>query len=120
MEAASGVAQQMRMHDFEQPSRVAAHKAEAPSRQERAVGFFGTLSPRMQESLVEMARHERAGARKQAAIDKKEQLEYKAAKRGQNLQKLLNATIEVYANGLELFTAWKVRSIADEYDRNYS
>lgn len=60
---------------------------------------------------MEAARRERPNSRKIAAADLQEQLDYKAARRADNLEKLLNATVESYANGLELFTAWSSRGV---------
>jgi len=65
----------------------------------------------MKEAIVEAARRERPNSRKIAAADLQEQLDYKAARRADNLEKLLNATVESYANGLELFTAWSSRGV---------
>jgi hypothetical protein len=81
--------------------------------EEAAMGYFTTLDPRMQEAIIEVARKDRVKAIAQAKIDMQEQLAYKQFRRQENLDKLLKATIERYANGLELFTAWRAHGVRD-------
>jgi hypothetical protein len=131
---------QARSHDFFGPSCVASDRRKrkqepaAPSAadgaaaaandgttaggssgaaEEAAMGYFTTLDPRMQEAIIEVARKDRVKAIAQAKIDMQEQLAYKQFRRQENLDKLLKATIERYANGLKLFTAWRAHGVRD-------
>jgi hypothetical protein len=51
-----------------------------------SVGFFDSLSEKMQEAGIEMARLMRPEARVNARADRREQAEYRALMRAQNLQ----------------------------------
>eukprot|EP00962_Isochrysis_galbana_P012788 scaffold3627_cov124-Isochrysis_galbana.AAC.1 len=67
----------------------------------------------MHQAIVEVARKDRAKAVAKAKIDMQEQPAYKQFRREESIEKLLKATIERYANGLELYTAWKNRGAHD-------
>jgi hypothetical protein len=74
-----------------------------------SVGFFESLSEKMQEAGIEMARLLRPEARINARADRREQAEYRALMRAQNLQVQLDAIatkgaiacdrFEEYSNG---------------------
>lgn len=90
VENLSGLAQQMRNHDFERPS-----------------GIFHRLPERLQKSLVSFARHEAPRARKAAREDLAEHDEAKLQRREERVISLLNKAIEDYAYSKELFAAWQ-------------
>eukprot|EP00966_Prymnesium_polylepis_P046634 1080997-Prymnesium_polylepis.1 len=74
-ENASGIAQQMRMHDLERLSQVVSdcRKAKQPQ-PARSMGFFYELPESMQRSLVEACRRFRLKSRSEARADRKAQL----------------------------------------------
>ena len=110
VENASGIAQQMRMHDFERASTVAHDRRKrkagtdgpAPS-----VGFYHTLGAAAQEALVNAACRERANARSCARADLTDHDAAKLARREERTITLLNAAIEHYAYAMELFDSWE-------------
>ena len=119
IENASGIAQQMRMHHFDSRTdhvvndrgRKVTSQAKAAS---SSVGLFDTLSEKMQEAGIEMARVLRPEARVAARADRKEQAEYRSMQRAANLQSQLEALatkgslalerFEEYTNGQAVFT----------------
>jgi len=115
-ENASGITQQRHIHDFAPAPHVMfdlRHKEGPDVLQKAVLGLFGRLFENMQESLVEMARRNLADSRTRARHNVDEQKEYKKLRRLDKITKLLNATIDYYANGLELFDAWKARGAKD-------
>lgn len=119
VDAASGIAQQMRMHHLDSRVSYVAHdrrKAKKEvSEEEQAVsssvGFFNAqLSEAMQESAVEMARQLRKDARVWERSDRREQAEYREMKRAQNLQLQLEALAERGAIAIERFDAYEHRA----------
>jgi len=117
-EAAAGMALMMRMHFLDRPSQVLhdrrKSKAEAPP--QRTEGLFWKLPEPMQESLVEAARRQRVAARKEARVDRAEQLQYRRMKREENLEKQRLKTVDLYARALELFPAWQARGVCKPAD----
>ena len=109
VQAASGVAQQMRMHHFDAASSVAHNGQGNPD--ERKLGFFHQLPQSMQFSLVEWARTERAESRRIERADKKEQDEYRKVRREQNLQEQLDKLIDSYTTSLQRFQAYELRAV---------
>ena len=111
MENISGVAQQMRNHDFDQP--VAVHqersrkkRREEAAPQERGGFFWSGLTPELQQSLVEYTRRAAAGARADGRLVLAAHDEEKLQRREERVMTLLNAAVEQYAYALELFDAW--------------
>ena len=107
IENASGIAQQMRMHHFDSRTDHMVHdrrnvKASAKSKSS-SVGFFDSLSEKVQEAGIEMARLLRPEARREARADRKEQAEYRAMVRAQNLQTQLDSLATRGALALERF-----------------
>ena len=106
IENASGIAQQMRMHHFDSRTDHCIHNRKVKpdaKRSSSSVGFFDSLSEMMQEAGVEMARVMRPEARATARADRKEQAEYRALARAQNLQCQLDALATKGSLGLERF-----------------
>ena len=90
VENLSGLAQQMRNHDFE-----------------RLTGFFHRgLSEQLQESLVSFAMHEAPRARKAGHADLVVHDMAKLARREDRVILLLNAAVADYAYAKELFNGW--------------
>lgn len=119
VDAASGIAQQARMHHLDSRVRYVAHdrrKAKAEACEDghamsSSVGFFDEhLSQAMQESAIEMARLTRRDARVWERFDKTEQAEYREMKRAQNLQLQLDALAERGAIAIERFHAYEHRA----------
>ena len=105
-ENASGIAQQMRMHDLERPSQVVSDCRKAKQAQPaRSMGFFYELPDSMQRSLVEACRRFRLKSRREARADRKAQLAYKQRKQEEN--------IDLYAKSLRLFPAWQTNGFTE-------
>ena len=118
IENASGIAQQMRMHHFDSRTDHVIHDRMQAKKEAKAAGgsagFFDSLSDKMQEAGIEMARLLRPEARINARADRREQAEYRALVRAQNLQVQLDSLatkgalaldrFEEYANGQAVFT----------------
>eukprot|EP00966_Prymnesium_polylepis_P306158 7074928-Prymnesium_polylepis.1 len=113
-ENASGIAQQMRMHDLERASKVVSdcRKAKAPQLG-RSMGYFWSLPEALQRSLVEACRRFRLKSRGEARNDRKAQLAYKQRKQEENIEKQQNRTINLYAKSLRLFPAWQEKGFTD-------
>jgi hypothetical protein len=90
-----------------------AEPGAAEGADEADIGYFNKLPPEMKEAIVLVARQVRAASRVQAKKDWEEQLAYRRERRKENLDTLLNATVERFANGLELFDAWKAHGTRD-------
>ena len=107
IENASGIAQQMRMHHFDSRTDHVVHdrrKAkQAAKPKSSSVGFFDTLSEKMQESGIETARLLKPQARADARADRKEQAEYRAMMRAQNIESQLDALAKKGALALERY-----------------
>lgn len=120
VDAASGIAQQMRMHHFDSVSRHVAHdrrnaKSSTTTDEDAAIGssvgfFEAHLNEAMQQSAVEMARQLRRDARIWERADKREQSEYREMKRSQNLQLQVDALAERGAIAIERFDAYEQRA----------
>ena len=105
----SGIVQQRRNGDFEQPLNVASdrrkrkHDAPEPSRG----GFFWTgLTDELRASLVSAVRKERESASSAGRTALAEHDEAKLERREERVITLLNAAVDHYARAKELFTAW--------------
>lgn len=117
----AGMSQQVRMKDFNHGKFVRSDRRKskpaepgaAAGADEADIGYFNKLPPEMKEAIVLVARQARAASRVQAKKDWEEQLAYRRERRKENLDTLLNATVERYANGLELFDAWKAHGTRD-------
>jgi hypothetical protein len=115
VDAAAGMAQHMRMHYLDlredavtrRKSKAADAAADRPS----SVGFFHSLTEKMQEVLVTMARLMRKEARLWERSDRKEQAEYRAMKRAQNLQQQLKTLAAKGAIMWERFQSHPARRI---------
>ena len=113
VEAASGVAQQMRMHHFDPEGGVAHDRRKAAATaEESSLGFFHSLPPEMQQSLVEWARVSRKAARALAQVDMAEQLTYHKVRRQENLQKALDAMIARYTKAMGRFESYEAEGKA--------
>ena len=110
--AASGVAQQMRMHHFDTASAVARNGQGSP--EERRLGLFYTLSEKMQMALVEWARTERTSSRKAERADKVEQDEYRKVRREQNLQEQLEKVVDTYVTASQRFEAYRLNAVTEK------
>jgi len=101
----SGMAQQMRMHDFDRPPntlhdrRKRKHAAQAHS----GGYFYSGLTERQRESLVEFARLEVASARDAGRQALKAQAAEKLERREERVTAMLNKAVERYAYAKELF-----------------
>ena len=108
VESVSGMAQQMRMHDFDRPPntlhdrRKRKHAAQAHS----GGYFYSGLTERQRESLVEFARLEVASARDAGRQALKAQAAEKLERREERVTVMLNKAVERYAYAKELFAAW--------------
>ena len=108
VESVSGMAQQMRMHDFDRPPntlhdrRKRKHAAQAHS----GGYFYSGLTERQRESLVEFARLEVASARDAGRQALKAQAAEKLERREERVNAMLNKAVERYAYAKELFAAW--------------
>ena len=103
----------MHNRDFEQPLMVGhdrGRKRKATETEPRQGGFFYSgLTPELQQSLVDFARHAAAGARADGRLALQAHDNEKLAKREERLITLLNAAVEHYAYSLELFDSWQVQ-----------
>ena len=108
VENLSGLAQQMRNHDFERaPNVIKRKRTDADDAPPPIAGFFHRLpSDRLRQSLVSFARHEAPRARKAAQFDLAEHDNAKLARREERVVLLLNKAVEDYAYSKELFIAW--------------
>ena len=109
MESISGMAQQMRNHDFDRPPAIVSDRRKRKHEQAPHVGgfFYTGLTVELQESLVEYVRHAAADARdagRQALVAQDAE---KLARREERVITLLNKHIEQYAYAMELFEAWE-------------
>ena len=116
VEHLSGMAQQMRMGDFDRAPVITSDRrkrkdgAEAP--EAASEGFFWSgLTDELRASLVEMARHEAADARKAGRAALLAHDEAKLARREERVQSMLDAAVEHYAYALELFNAWEAQGV---------
>jgi len=105
VDAASAVAQQMRMHHFDTASAV--QRSGRGNSEERQLGHFHSLAEAMKQSLVEWARRARAESRKVERADTAEQAEYHRVRREQNLQEQLDKLIDVYTTAVKRFHAFE-------------
>ena len=105
VESVSGMAQQMRMHDFDRPPntlhdrRKRKHAAQAHS----GGYFYSGLTERQRESLVEFALLEVASARDAGRQALKAQAAEKLERREERVNAMLNKAVERYAYAKELF-----------------
>ena len=111
VENISGVAQQMRNQDFERPPKVdegrgRKRKQELEPEAQHVGFFYAGLTPELQSSLIEYARHAAIGARSEGRLALKAHDEEKLERRADRLQTLLTQAVERYAYALELFDAW--------------
>jgi hypothetical protein len=107
MDAISGMAQQMRNRDFETPSTVLSDRRKRKHERSAHVGgYFYSLTPELQESLVAYARREAEPARKAHRAALAKQAAAKLARREDRVQTLLVKAVEQYAHAKELFAAW--------------
>ena len=103
VENLSGLAQQMRNHDFDRAENVRKRKQSGePARD----GFYHRLPARLQESLVAFVRKEAPRARRAAKLDLTAHDEAKLLRREERVITLLNKAVEDYAYAKELFGAW--------------
>lgn len=120
MEHASGVAQQMRNHDYDRPANVAHDRRKSKADGAKAAptgGFFHTgLTRELQRSLVEYARRAAKGARVDGRVALKEHDADKLARREERLTTLLNAAVDAYAYALELFAAWQAQRLKSKQE----
>ena len=120
MEHASGVAQQMRNHDYDRPANVAHDRRKSKADSAKAAptgGFFHTgLTRELQRSLVEYARRAAKGARVDGRVALKEHDADKLARREERLTTLLNAAVDAYAYALELFAAWQAQRLKSKQE----
>ena len=110
IENASGIAQQMRMHHFDSRTDHCIHNRQVKTTAKAAsssVGFFQGLPEKMQEAGVEMARLLRPEARATARADRREQAEYRALARAQNLECQLDALATKGSRLLERFEEYR-------------
>lgn len=106
----SGMAQQMRNCDFEQPPAVASDRRKRKVSGEEAPpqsGFFHRLTPELQQSLVEYARLNVASARKDGAAALTAHDEDKLRRREERLADALVKVVDQYAYAKELYAAWQ-------------
>lgn len=118
-DAASGMAQQMRMHHLDpRSSHTVSDRRKAKTTTDEdnshipsSVGFFENgLSVELQESCVEMGRQLRHEARKWERADRLEQAEYREMRRSQNLLLQVDALAEKGAIAIERFNAYEGRA----------
>jgi hypothetical protein len=116
VDAAAGMAQQMRMHYFDSRADPVARRKATPTdapAAPSAAGFFDTLPEELQEAFVEMARLLRNEARQWERADRKEQGEYRQMKREQNMQAQLDKLAAKGAIIWERFNAHEARRETD-------
>ena len=107
----SALVQQGRMGDFEMEVNIASdrrkRKAGAPA-PEKSNGFFwsGTLTDELRSSLVAAVRKEAEPARAAGRTALSEHDAAKLARREERLVTALNAAVDYYAYGKELFESW--------------
>ena len=104
VENLSGLAQQMRSHDFDRAENVRKRKESSEPAQD---GFYHRLPERLQQSLVAFARREAPRARRAAKDDLAMHDEAKLLRREERVITLLNKAVEDYAYAKELFHAWQ-------------
>lgn len=119
-DAASGMAQQMRMHHLDLRTKYVAsdrrkaktvETSDCSTQVASSHGFFQSLNEQLQESCVEMARQLRDTARKWERSDRKDQAEYREMRRAQNLTLQLDALAEKGAIIIERFEAYAARAL---------
>ena len=108
VEAISGMAQQMRNHDFDTPPTILSDRGKRKHEQKaHAGGFFYTgLSVELQESLVTYVRRSADTARDAGRAALKAQDAEKMARREERVITLLKKHVEQYAYAMELYDAW--------------
>uniref|UniRef100_A0A6S9ZF86 Uncharacterized protein n=1 Tax=Chrysotila carterae TaxID=13221 RepID=A0A6S9ZF86_CHRCT len=102
-ESASGVAQQLKMHDFDEGDMATHRKGNHGVSERRAVGYFYTLPRAEQEAAVRAGMQMRAGARIEARRDLAEQQAYFRLKREQASQKQLAKLVAEYTKAMAAF-----------------
>ena len=76
---------------------------------ERGGGVTWTgLSDRLRESLVDFSRLRVEGAQRKGRLDRVSHDKAKMERREERVVELLNAAVDHYAYGMELFDAWEV------------
>eukprot|EP00966_Prymnesium_polylepis_P098484 2280399-Prymnesium_polylepis.1 len=120
----------MRMHHFDAKTDHVIHDRKPVKAKAKAAssshGYFDSLSEKMQESGIEMSRLMRPEARITARADRREQAEYRALARAQNLQVQLDSLatkgalaltrFEEYASGQAAFTPLEVTATLAKID----
>ena len=108
VESISGMAQQMRQHDFDTaPAIVSDRRKRKHEKAAHVGGFFYTgLTPELQESLVAYARCSAGAAREAGHEALRAHEAEKLERREERVITLLNRHIEQYAYAMELYEAW--------------
>lgn len=117
VDAASGIAQAMRMHYFD--PTIVKHKknishskktSKEPVSSRSSVGYFGNMPEPLQKSCIDMARAYCRTARTWERQDRVEQLAYRELMRAQNLELQIEALVEKGAIAVERFNAYASRA----------
>ena len=114
----SGMVQQAYNHDFDQPINVASdrrkRKADAPD-PSLLGGFFWSdaLTDELRASLVSAVRKEAEHARTAGRKALADHNEAKLARREERLVTALNAAVDYYAYGHELYESWQTQRAKD-------
>ena len=118
-EAYSGMVQQAYNHDFDMPLNVASdrrkRKADAPEPSIHG-GFFWSnslMTDELRASLVSAVRKEAENARSEGRKALAEHDAAKLARREERLITALNAAVDYYAYGHELFESWTTQGAKD-------
>ena len=118
-EAYSGMVQQSCMYDFDMPLNVASdrrkRKADAPA-PNASGGFFwcnALMTDELRASLVSAVRKEAEPARKEGRKALAAHDEHQLARREERLITALNAAVDHYAFGNELFEQWQTQGVKD-------
>jgi hypothetical protein len=80
----------------------------------RPLGFFWRLSTPMRHALLATGRRLAPEERSSARADKAAHDAEKLARREEAVQRQLRAAVEKYAEGLELFDAWRANTVVDK------
>ena len=108
VESISGMAQQMRNHDFDTPPTTLSDRGKRKHEQIAHVGgfFYTGLSSELQQSLVTYARRSAEAARDAGRAALRAQAAEKMERREERVLTLLKKHVEQYAYAMELYEAW--------------
>ena len=109
--------QQRNAHDFDREVEIISDRRKrkkTPEPEKKSSGFFWRLPIEARHALLQTARRLAPEERSSARSDKAEHDAEKLARREEAVQRLLVATVEKYAEALELFDAFRANEVRDK------